>query len=194
MTGDQIGQLTYLLVLGGALVLWMFIENRSGIGTKLKHLSAWGLIFLGAIAAVGLWGDIRGHVGPARQAVFADAGRVELPRQPDGHYLARLELNGEPVEFVVDTGASAIVLTREDARRAGIDTDALAYFSEAMTANGVVRTALVTLENVSFGPFSDSRVQAFVNSGEMDRSLLGMSYLERFDKLEISGGKLILSR
>jgi aspartyl protease family protein len=194
MTADQIGQLTYLLLLCGALVLWMFIENRSGFGTKIKHLSAWALIFVGVLAAIGLWTDIRDRSLIPRQSVFADAGRVELPRQPDGHYLAQMVINGAPVTFVVDTGASAMVLTQEDAARVGLKQEDLAFVSEAMTANGSVRTAPVWLDSVVLGPFEDNGLRAFVNGGAMDRSLLGMSYLQRFDRLEISGGWLILER
>ncbi|WGW02494.1 retropepsin-like aspartic protease family protein [Tropicibacter oceani] len=193
MSSWETGQFIYLLVLGGALALWLFIENRDSIGTKLKQLSAWGLIFLGTIAVIGLWGDIRQTVQP-RQAVFADQGRIELPMAPDGHYYVTLQLNGEPIRFVVDTGASAVVLTRQDAARAGIDAEKLAFFSEAMTANGAVKTAPVTLDMVALGPFEDRKMPAFVNAGEMDTSLLGMTYLQRFDRIEISGGQLVLER
>ena len=87
-----------------------------------------------------------------------------------------------------------MVLTEEDAEKAGLRTRDLSYLSEAMTANGLVRTASVTLDRVSIGPFTDRDVRAYVNSGEMQQSLLGMSYLQRFDRLEISGGKLVLER
>lgn len=194
MTSDQIGNLVYLLVLGGALAFWGFWETRNSLGTKIKQLGAWALIFVAVMAAIGLWSDIRDRSLMPRQAVFAEDNRVELPRQPDGHYLATLTLNGVPVTFVVDTGASGIVLTREDAARAGLDPEALAFVSQAMTANGSVRTAPVWLEQVVLGPFEDRDLPAFVNAGEMDRSLLGMSYLQRFARLEISNGRLILER
>lgn len=193
MTSWDTGRMIYLLVLVGALVLWFVVENRESIGTKLKQSAAWGLIFLGTIAAIGLWGDIRQTVQP-RQAVFAAEGRIELPKAPDGHFYATLDLNGQATRFVVDTGATAIVLSRRDAARIGLEEDKLGFFSEAMTANGTVRTAPVTLDSVALGPFEDRRVPAFVNEGEMDSSLLGMTYLQRFDRIEISGGKLVLER
>lgn len=194
MTSDQIGNLVYLSLLVGVLGFWALIESRNSIATKVKHASAWMLIFVGVLAAVGLWSDIRDRSLMPRQAVFAEAGRVELPRQSDGHYLATLTINGAPITFVVDTGASGIVLTRQDAARVGLETETLAFVSEAMTANGSVRTAPVWLEEVRLGPFEDRSLPAFVNGGEMDRSLLGMSYLQRFDRLEISGGRLVLER
>ncbi|MFZ7090404.1 retropepsin-like aspartic protease family protein [Primorskyibacter sp. 2E233] len=193
MSSWETGRFVYLLLLGGVLVLWFFIENRDSLSTKIKQLSAWALIFLGVIAGIGLWGDIRQTVQP-RQAVFADQGRIELPLAPDGHYYVTLDLNGEPTRFVVDTGASAVVLTQRDAERAGIDAGTLAFYSQAMTANGAVKTAPVTLDRVALGPFVDRNMPAFVNAGEMDTSLLGMTYLQRFHRIEISGGRLVLER
>jgi aspartyl protease family protein len=187
------GNLAYLGLLAAVLVVWMFIANRGGLGRKLQHLAAWGLIFLGVIAAVGLWGDIRQTVMP-QQSVFAEEGRVELPRAPDGHYYVSLDLNGVPTRFVVDTGASGLVLTRHDAERAGLDVAALLYRGEASTANGVVRTAPVRLDEVALGPFTDRNVRAYVNEGAMKTSLLGMSYLQNFSRLEITNGQMVLER
>ena len=193
MTGHEYGRLAYLGLLALALVLWFFFRDRTRMGLKLQYLGVWALILLGAIAAVGLWGDIRQTVMP-QQAVFAEDGRVALPRAPDGHYYVSLDLNGVPTRFVVDTGATGMVLSRNDAERAGLTPDQLIFRGQANTANGMVRTAPVRLESVGLGPFTDRNVRAYVNEGEMRTSLLGMSYLQRFDRLEISNGQLILER
>ena len=193
MTTDDFGNLAYLVILGGVLVFWFFIQGRQSLNRTLQHGALWGLIFLGTIAAVGLWGDIRQTVQP-QQMVMSDVGRIEVPRGPDGHYYLTLDINDTPVRFVVDTGATSMVLTLSDARRIGLADDDLIFFSEAMTANGPVRTAPVRLEDVALGPFQDSNVRAFVNEGEMSKSLLGMDYLNRFARLEIASGKLILER
>ncbi|MCA0994520.1 TIGR02281 family clan AA aspartic protease [Alloyangia pacifica] len=193
MSGYEIGRLGYLGLLLTALVIWMFVQHRGRIGQKLQQLAAWGLIFVAVLAAIGLWGDIRQTVLP-QQSVFAETGRIELPRAPDGHYYLTLQINDVPVRFVVDTGASGVVLTRRDAERAGLDPDALIFHSRARTANGSVETAPVRLEKVTLGRFADSDLPAYVNGGEMDNSLLGMSYLQRFDRLEIADGKMVLQR
>ena len=193
MTGHEYGRLAYLGLLALALVLWFFFRDRTRMGLKLQYLGVWALILLGAIAAVGLWGDIRQTVMP-QQSVFAEEGRVELPRAPDGHYYVSLDLNGVSTRFVIDTGATGMVLSRNDAERAGLTPDQLIFRGQANTANGMVRTAPVRLERVALGPFTDRSVRAYVNEGEMRTSLLGMSYLQRFDRLEISNGRLILER
>ena len=184
--------LTYLVILGSVLVLWFVVQNRDSVGKLMQQALIWVLIFVGAIAVVGLWDDIRQTVRPMQSVVSED--RIELPRAPDGHYYLTAQVNGEPIRFVVDTGASQIVLGQSDAERIGIDTGRLAYLGRAYTANGEVRTAAVRLKSVEVGPVRHEDVRAVVNEGEMSGSLLGMSYLQRFSSIEITGGKLVLTR
>lgn len=193
MAGDDIARLLYLVLLGSAVGGYFLVANRNRLGQVAQQAAVWGLIFLGVIAAVGLWSDIRTQVTP-RQAVFGEERRVEVPRAPDGHYYLTIAINGTPVRFVVDTGATDVVLTRKDARRVGLDPSELAFFNEAHTANGAVRTAPVRLDDMALGPIHDNDVRAFVNAGEMRESLLGMSYLNRFSRIEVSGNTMILTR
>lgn len=194
MTTDQVAQLIYLMVLLAALGGSLLFGLRRGEGGRLaRHAASWGLIFIGAIAAIGLWSDIRSTVAP-RQEVFAAENRVVLPRGRDGHFHLRLEIGGTPVDFLVDTGASNVVLSRPDAERLGIDLDALAYFGTAMTANGPVRTARVRLTDVKLGEIEEPTLTAWVTDGEMPGSLLGMDYLRTFDRIEIEKDRLVLTR
>ena len=140
-----------------------------------------------------MWDDIRATVAP-RATVFADAGRVVIPRSADGHYRLTIEVNGTPIEFVVDTGASNVVLSKEDAVRVGLDPDTLPFFGRALTANGEVRTAPVVLDELRLGALVDEGVAAQVNGGELNQSLLGMSYLDHWQEITIRGGELILQR
>jgi len=193
MDGDDIGRLIYLALLGAALLMWFIVENRQSPGRTVRQAAAWGFIFLGVIAVVGLWDDIRATVGTAPRVTVAD-GRIEAPRSLDGHYYLPMRVNGEPVTFMVDTGASRIVLNRRDAERVGIDTDRLAFVGRAATANGVARTAPVRLESLTLGPIADRDVRASVIEGDLGQSLLGMDYLRRFSNIQVADGRLILSR
>lgn len=185
-------QLTYLVLLGAAIGGSAIVAGRSNMGKMAQQAAIWLLIFVGVIGAYGLWDDISRDVNP-RQS-FIDGGVVEVPRSPDGHYYLTLDINGTAVDFVVDTGASQVVLSQRDAARIGIDLDALDYVGAANTANGVVRTAPVVLDTVTLGGMTDQRVGAVVNGGEMDTSLLGMTYLGLYDRIEISNGQLVLTR
>jgi aspartyl protease family protein len=193
LTGDQIGSLVYLGLLVTAIAGWLVASQRRNLGRLAQYAAVWSFIFIGAIVAVGLWTDIRQTVAP-RQSVLMEGARIEVPQHVDGHYYLTLEINGAPIRFVVDTGATELVLSREDARRAGIDPDALIFSGRAFTANGTVETAPVTLAIVALGPAVDAGVRAVVNGSDMEDSLLGMTYLQRFERIEISGGRLVLER
>ncbi|QFT72635.1 hypothetical protein FIU92_06310 [Ruegeria sp. THAF33] len=189
----DIGQLVYLVVLGLAVAFWFVSQNRQSLNKTLQQVMAWVFIFVGVIAVIGLWEDIRSSVGPAPQMTVT-GNAIEVPRAYDGHYYLPVLVNGEPINFLVDTGASQIVLSARDAERVGIDPDQLNYFGRALTANGEVRTAPVRLDTLTAGPITDQNVSAWVNEGELDKSLLGMEYLHRFSSVQFANGKLILSR
>ncbi len=186
------GNLIYLIVLLVGLVAFTFINRRPNIGQMGKALALWGVIFLAILVGVLLWNDLRRQIQP-QQAVL-NAGTITVPRATDGHFYLMLEVNGHPTRFVVDTGATAIVLTRSAAQAAGIDTDDLIFSGRANTANGTVETAPVRLDTLALGDTLDTDVRAVVNNGQMFESLLGMSYLNRYSRIEISNGQLVLER
>ncbi|NRB04688.1 MAG: TIGR02281 family clan AA aspartic protease [Rhodobacteraceae bacterium] len=193
MTGDDIGQLLFLSLWAVALLGAFLVSNRMSWGKTAQYAAIWGLIFVGAIAIVGLWGDIRGNLS-LNQTRFQGEDSVVVDRQLDGHYYLTLEVNDVPVPFMIDTGASEMVLTREDAARVGLSEGDLNFIGRANTANGIVRTAPVRLDEVRLGQISDQNVYAVVNDGEMTQSLLGMGYLQNWGRIEIADGRLRLSR
>ena len=193
MESDEIGRLLYLSLLGVAIAGYFFVGNRQEISKSLRQFALWALIFVGVIAGYGLWNDVSNEIMP-RQSFAQDDRQISVPQSPDGHYYLTLKINDANVRFVVDTGATEMVLNIDDARRAGIDVDNLAYLGRANTATGVVRTASVRLETVKLGSVLDRDFPASVNGGQMDGSLLGMTYLSRFDTLEIKDRELVLTR
>ncbi len=192
MTTDQIMQLSYLVLLAAAIGGSMIVAGRNNLGKMAQQAAIWALIFVGVIGAYGLWGDISQTVNP-RQTALSD-GSIAMPRGQGGHYFVDIAVNDTPVRFVVDTGATHVVLSERDARRVGIDLESLTYSGLAATANGMVRTAPVTLERMTLGGITDGPVQAVVNGGEMEESLLGMSYLGLYDRIEISNDTMVLTR
>lgn len=192
MESDEFGRLAYLIILGVAVGGYFLAENRASLGKSARQAAVWGLIFIGVIGAVGLWSDIRNDVMP-QQSVIGE-GKISVPRGFDGHYYLVLTLNDIPIEFVVDTGASDVVLSKDDAEKIGIDLDTLNFSGLANTANGTVATARARIETMRLGDDTARRFSVSVNGGEMDGSLLGMSYLRRFERIEITGDELILTR
>jgi len=90
------GEILAALFLSIIVIIYLLSLGGAGLHRNLQNASIWALIFVGTIAAVGLWDDIQDDIAP-RQAAFADQGRVEVPRDRDGHYCLTLELNGAPV-------------------------------------------------------------------------------------------------
>jgi aspartyl protease family protein len=136
---------------------------------------------------------------PEPQLARADAavgirrlpGTVELDREPDGHFYADVDVNGATLHMLVDTGASAIALSREDARSAGIATSIGMPDVIGRGADGDVHGEVATLDRVSLGEKTAEGLPAVIlNSGE--QSLLGQSFLSKFDRVEIEGDKMLL--
>lgn len=191
MDGDTTARALYLSLLLLAIAGSLFTGLRQRPGQTVQQVMIWGFIFLGLMAGYGLWPDIQRALNP-RDAVTRD-GAVELRRAPDGHFYADVQVNGQKLTFIVDTGASDIVLSREDAAWVGIDVSTLSFDGIADTANGPVPTARVRLDQVALGSYTDRDVPARVNGGDLTGSLLGMSYLRDY-ALKIDGDRMILSR
>ncbi|MFN3746665.1 MAG: TIGR02281 family clan AA aspartic protease [Hyphomicrobiaceae bacterium] len=134
---------------------------------------------------------------PARDEVHArrtTAGRtVELKAGAYGHFHSRIYVNGRALQAMVDTGASIVALTFEDARAAGIHVRESDYTHRVSTANGVARVAIVTLDSVALEDIMVRDVRAAVaEPGKLTKTLLGMSFLGQLRRAEMSRGVLVL--
>jgi aspartyl protease family protein len=132
---------------------------------------------------------LRDQENPNRHLVAAlDAGgqpQVVLQRNRAGHYVARGRINGQPVIFLVDTGATDVALPLSEARRLRLRLGAQ---SISRTANGDVPTWSTTLDSVDLGGLRASKVRASVAPGMAGHEvLLGMSYLQRFELIQRAG-------
>lgn len=107
-----------------------------------------------------------------------------VAKAADGHFWADAEVNGAPVHFLVDTGATAVALTPADAQRLGFKPADLRYSYNVTTATGSSRAASVTLTSVSINGARLDNVKALVIADGLDVSLLGMSYLGRLTRFE----------
>ncbi len=192
MSGDERAYLFYLLILLFFIGGGFLYGNREKLSTTLMQAAVWALIFAGVLIAYGFKDTLQQQFAPSRAVQSSDG--FEIVRGADQHFHLTLKVNGQNIRFVVDTGASDIVLTQDDAATVGIDVDDLAYLGRASTANGTVATASVVLDKIVLGDLEDRDVRASVNGGEMFGSLLGMSYLNRFSEISIRGDRLILRR
>lgn len=192
MFSSDTDRLIYLSVLLGITVLAV-LSTRGSLRQFLRPLLIWLGIFTVVTLGYGAWMSV--SEPKSQQTITTNAqGHIILPLQSDGHFQATLIINDTPVDFVVDTGASEIVLTQQDAQRIGFNLDRLNFMNVALTANGTVATAPVRLADVQFGPHRDTNVRAMINGGDLFQSLLGMSYLRRFGSIELTPEAMIIRR
>jgi aspartyl protease family protein len=122
-----------------------------------------------------------------------DPNSVVILRNGGGHFGVRAEIDDESMSLLVDTGATFVTLTPEDAADIGIDLSTLDYVVPIQTANGTIRAASIRLERVAIGPIERQDVPALVAPrGALDESLLGLSFLDKLGGYSISGDRLVL--
>ena len=153
--------------------------------------SAQGLLSFAAARADAPPAAVAVAIEPAA-APLTPASAAQITKGADGHFWAQAYVNGAWVRFLVDTGASAVALTGDDARRLGVDVDALNYDRPVITANGEAKAALITLDHVAVAGARVDEVQALVVREGLQTSLLGMSYLGRLSRFEATQTALIL--
>ncbi|WP_132250091.1 retropepsin-like aspartic protease family protein [Methylobacterium segetis] len=183
-----------------ALVLAGFRHRfREGIGTNLRHLLIWGLIGLACVAlyayrdtAQEVGARVMGELNPG-SATIGPGGSVTVTRRADGPFAVKAEVNGRSQNFLFDTGASAVVLTAENAAALGIRPGEDAFTTRVATANGVTFAAPILLDSLRIGPILERRVPAMVSRpGALAGNLLGQSFLNRLPSYEVRGDRLIL--
>jgi len=120
------------------------------------------------------------------------AGEVVLPRADDGHFYAEVAVDSGSAHMLVDTGATVIALTGEDAEAMGVAWNESEVRPVARGANGTVYGVPVTLEHVQLGEFEARGVPAVVVPEGLGISLLGQSFLSRVERVEIDGDRMLL--
>jgi aspartyl protease family protein len=144
--------------------------------------------------------NARGHEAAAVRSQ-SESGRsrpqygniAELKSSRDGHVYAKAELNGSPIGVLVDTGATMVALTFEDAQRAGINVSNADFTGITQTANGKARFAPVTIDRITIGNITVNNVRgAVAEPGRMTVTLLGMSFLSKLIRFEMRNGTLVL--
>jgi aspartyl protease family protein len=204
MSEDDLMRLLFLIVIltfVGAGLLGRAMRP----GEIVRAILGWGLVFLVAVGVyayrielAGVGGRLLGALAPGIPLSGELAGTgddsVVIVRSLDGHFAVRATVDGQPMLFMVDTGASFVTLTPSDARKTGIDPDRLDYVTPIRTANGMINAAAIVLDRIVVGPIARTNVKALVAPGDaLDQSLLGMSFLDTLTAYGISGDRMIMT-
>jgi aspartyl protease family protein len=187
-------RISWIALIGASVVTFARANPRSA----LRNAAIWVAIFVGLTGIFAFKDDAAfigqrmiGAISP-RQGMTNEDGTISFPAGPDGHFYIQALVNGGRVTFMVDTGASDVVLTPNDARRIGIDPQGLVFDQRAQTANGVVPGAAIRLSSLVVGPIDMGEVPATVNGADMSESLLGMEFLNRLSGWRVEHGVLTL--
>ena len=190
-----LGAVLMALVIGAGAIG----SYRGKFGEGLKALFAWlaiGLVVVAGyayrfeLASVG--NRVVGAVIPGIM-LFGSGGEITVSRSADGQFHFTALANGRPIRMMFDTGASAVVLTYEDALAMGLRLNEADFTINVRTANGITRAAPVTLASLDVGGVREEGVRAMVaQAGRLSENLLGMTFLERLSSYEVRGDQLTL--
>ena len=177
--------------------------TRSLVGEALSWVVAAGILAVGlthftelkALTATALGLEISQQTEPATlPAPKASSRKVEIRAAPNGHFYSQATINGRRIDTLVDTGATIVALTWEDAQRAGLSLRQSDFTARVSTANGTARVAPVRLDRVEIGGILVRNVDATVSEpGRLTTTLLGMSFLSRLNRVDMRQGTLVLA-
>ncbi len=196
---DLVQSLLILLLVGSSAVLY----RGMSWGRAARMAAIWVVAFAVLITGYAfrhdmrsVWDRVAGAVVPHAPVAGIDGG-VVIHAGNHGHFVVEAAVRGDGgtdarIRFLVDTGASDVVLSPADARRIGLDPATLAFTRTYRTANGNVAGAPIRLNRLAIGSIVLDDVRASVNSADMNRSLLGMSFLNRLSGYSVDGDRLIM--
>ncbi|WP_108659470.1 retropepsin-like aspartic protease family protein [Acuticoccus kandeliae] len=195
-TAPQAVKLVILLIVFVVVLIGM---RRVRVPEMIRSAGIWLLALLALVAAYSYRGPIE-MMGREMMAVLVpgtavmSGDQVIVRRSFGGHFVIDGAVDGAPVSFLFDTGASSVVLTAADAERAGFDPASLDYRLPVMTAAGMTEVAPVRLDEIQVGDIRVGNVRAAVaKPGDLDHSLLGMTFLNRLDGYEVRRDRLVLN-
>ncbi len=189
-----VGKIAILVVLGG-LALLLFREN---FAKALQAALFWVVVALVLVVGYTYRWELRevsdrvlAEMIPGR--AYSKGRVVEVSRGRGGNFQLAALVNGVRIPMALDTGASAVVLTHDAAKAAGLPLEVLSYNVNVDTANGRTRAASVTLDRVGVGGVVERSVPALIaQPGQLKTNLLGMTFLNRLESWEVRGDKLIM--
>jgi aspartyl protease family protein len=186
----------------GVLIVAFVLAGVMSRGLRMKQLFRDMAIWAAVIALGLLLYSFRGEIGTAAlrirselvpsYAVPSAAKELMVTKDNDGGFYVTGQVNGQPVRFLVDTGASDIVLAPADAQRLGIDLSALQFSKSVETANGVGLGAPYTAARFTVGSIELADTPMSVNKAAMSSSLLGMAFFNRLQSFRFEGNRLYL--
>lgn len=193
MTNDLMLGSVYILM-AMMLVLGSLMARRERPAKLLTMALAWVAIFAAGFV-IFTFRDDMGYVvqrlrAEATGAPVEQGDEIRIPMAIDGHFWVEARVNGEPVKFLVDSGATMTTIGRKTAEQAGIDTRS-ARDQLVRTGNGIIRVSTGRADSLAVGPIERRGMQVHIAERE-DLNVLGMNFLSSLDRWGVEGRWLIL--
>jgi aspartyl protease family protein len=199
MQNDDLQQIIYLIILISVMIIGILSRREMTLKKIIKYSLIWlgvAFVFVALYAYRFEFGDfknrISGEINPT-SAQLNQQGQLVVNISDDSHFYVKLLINKVPILFMIDTGASDIMLSISDAKKIGINTNNLIFNRPYQTANGRSFGASIKLKEVEISGIKFKDIYASVNEGDMGVALLGMSFLRRFSKYEFFQDRLVLT-
>ena len=197
---DWDADLSRVLYLAVILTFVILSVARSGMPMKkmIKFGGLWAIFIVILFIGYSNMHDVR-HMFSKIYAnlvpgyVIQSNNEIRLIADQNGHFMARAEVDGEDITFLVDTGATNVSLTWKDAKKLGIRPETLSYTIRTETANGTAWAAPITLKSIKLGDIIIQNISASIGKEDnLKTSLLGMSFLEKLESYGVSSNVMIM--
>jgi len=203
LNSDSLAQLIYVVPILGVMASGI-LSSRQNLLPALKMLLIWCILILGAATIYVYKSDISGGfqrvasaILPGRFSVASTQNgnaTLTISKNVQGHFTTIGVVNGHEIQFLIDTGASDVALTYEDASALGLNPETLNFNRIVSTANGDTVSAPVRIDSIQIGPMIRNNIRGSVAlEGRLDQSLLGMSFLSTLSGVQITPDELTLS-
>lgn len=198
MENDNIMRIVYMLMIASFIGIFVVRSYFGKFKLAVSHISIWSIIFLITFVVfsyrdnfLSIRDNVMGELFPSDARTGAD-GEIIIHKSMNGHFYIDLEINNVDIKFMIDTGASRVVLSKRDAFRIGIDDSVLNFKNRVYTANGNIMVAPITISKIFIDGKEFRNISASVNGGDMKISLLGMSFLNKLNSFTIEKNRLIM--
>lgn len=203
IANDDFASAAYLSIFGVVLAAGL-LGSGIPLNHMMRNIAIWVVIILGLVTGFQYQyelGNIANRVTagliPGNAISGSDAEGIQtvsIGQSANGHYEVNALVNDQRVRFMIDTGASTIVLTQADASKAGIDIRGLRYTVPVSTANGRTMAAYVELQEIKIGAITRQNLRALVaQDGQLDVSLLGMNFMNSLSGYKVQRDQLIMA-
>ena len=203
LANDDFADAAYMSIFG-VVVAAGLLGSGIPLNHMMRNIAIWAVIILGLVTVYQYQYELTNIAnrvtaglipGNAISGNNADgAETVSIGQSANGHFEVNALVNDQRVNFMVDTGASTIVLTQADAEKVGIDISSLSYTNPVSTANGRTMAASVRLQEVKIGNITRQNIRALVSQeGQLSGSLLGMSFMNSLSAYTVQRDQLILT-